>query len=41
LLYEDVDLSARGPKGETALGIAKERKNEAMETLLRRAGVVD
>jgi ankyrin repeat protein len=41
LLYEDVDLSVRGPKGETALGIAKERNNEPMETLLRRAGVVE
>ena len=41
LLYEDVDLSVRGPKGETALGIAKERKSAELESLLRRAGAVD
>lgn len=41
LLVEDVDLSVRGSKGETALGVAKERRNEEMETLLRRAGVVE
>ena len=41
LLVEDVDLSVRGSKGETALGVAKERKYEEMETLLRRAGVVE
>ena len=41
LLYEDVDLSLRNPQGQTALGIAKEKGHTEMETLLRRAGVVD
>ena len=41
LLYEDVDLSIRSPKGQTALGIAKDQKSSEMETLLRRAGVVE
>jgi len=41
LLEQDVDLSLRNPKGQTALGIAKETNNEEMVTLLRRAGVVD
>jgi len=34
-------MTIRGPKGETALGIAKERKSLELEELLRRAGAVD
>ena len=41
LLYEDVSLIIQGPRGETALGIVKERKNKELEGLLRRAGAVD
>jgi len=40
-LYEDVDLYVKGPKGETALSIAMERNNKELETLLRRAGVIN
>ena len=38
LLYDDADVAIKGPGGETALGIAKARKDEAVEALLRRAG---
>jgi ankyrin repeat protein len=41
LLEEDVELTTRNTKGQTALGIAKEKQHTEMETLLRRAGVVD
>jgi len=41
LLYDDADLTIKGPKGETALGIARARKDEAVEALLKRAGAVD
>ena len=41
LLYDDADVTIKGPKGETALGIAKVRKDEALEALLKRAGATD
>ena len=40
LLYADVELNLRGPKGETALGIALPRGEPEMIELLRRAGAV-
>ena len=41
LLYDDADLTIRGPKGETALGIAKALKSKELVALLKRAGAVD
>lgn len=41
LLYEDVDLYVKGPKGETALSITRERNNPELEALLRRAGAIN
>lgn len=38
LLYDDADVSIKGPKGETALGIATAQKNEELIALLKRAG---
>jgi len=38
LLYEDVDLSVTGPKGETALSLATAKKNEDLIRLLKRSG---
>ena len=41
LLHEDADLKVRGPKDETALGIARALKNAELEALLKRAGAVE
>jgi hypothetical protein len=41
LLYADVEVNVRGPKGETALGIALPMGEPEMIELLRRAGGVE
>jgi len=41
LLYDDANVAIKGPKGETALSIARTRKDEAAEALLKRAGAAD
>ena len=41
LLYEDVDLYVRGPKGETALSITRAGKFAELEALLTRAGAIN
>jgi hypothetical protein len=41
LLYADVELNLRGPKGETALGIALPKGEAEMIELLKRAGAVE
>jgi ankyrin repeat protein len=41
LLFADVEVNLRGPKGETALGIALPKAEPEMIELLRRAGGVE
>lgn len=41
LLYEDVDVQVRGPSGETALRIAREKKNTELAEMIKRAGGVE
>jgi ankyrin repeat protein len=41
LLYADVEVNLRGPKGETALGVALPKGDPEMIELLRRAGAVE
>ncbi len=41
LLYADADFAIRGPKGETALSIATERKWAGVVELLRKAGALN
>lgn len=41
LLYADADVSVKSPDGKTALAIAKAKKSQELEDLLRRAGAVD
>jgi hypothetical protein len=41
LLFADVEVNLRGPKGETALGIALPKGEPEMIELLRRAGAVE
>jgi len=41
LLYEDVDVQVKGPGGETAFRIAREKKHAELMELLKRAGAVE
>ena len=41
LLIEDVDINVRGPDGQTALRIARQRKHGELAELLTRAGAVE
>ncbi len=41
LLYEDAEVRVKGPKGETALSIAKQRGMTDFVELLKRAGAVE